>query len=69
MKYTVFYEPTPSGFSVYVPDLPGCVSAGETIDEARAGIEEAIAFHIEGMRKDGEPIPQPSVSEVVEVAV
>jgi predicted RNase H-like HicB family nuclease len=69
MKYTVIYETTPSGYSVYVPDLPGCVSVGETLDEARAGIEEAIALHIEGMRQDGEPVPEPSFSEIVEVAV
>ena len=69
MKYTVIYEHTPSGYSVYVPDLPGCISVGGTLAEARAGIEEAIAFHIEGMRKDGLAIPEPSVSEIIEVAV
>jgi len=69
MKYTVIYEPTSTGYPVYVPDLPGCVSTGATLDEARRMIAEAIAFHIEGMREDGEPIPEPSYSELGEVAV
>jgi predicted RNase H-like HicB family nuclease len=68
MKYPVIFEPTPTGFSAYVPDLPGCVSTGENLDEARALIAEAIAFHIAGMREDGESIPEPSVSEMVDVA-
>jgi predicted RNase H-like HicB family nuclease len=69
MKYPVIYEPTPSGFSAYVPDLPGCVAAGKSLEEARDLIAEAIAMHIEGMRQDGEPVPEPSISEIVEVAV
>ena len=69
MKYPVIYEPSPTGFSAYVPDLPGCVAAGESLDETRDLIAGAIAMHIEGMREDGEPIPEPSLSELVEVAV
>jgi len=70
MKYLVFYETAPSGHvSAYVPDLPGCFAAGETLDETRALIAEAIPFHIEGMRMHGESIPEPSLSELIEVAV
>lgn len=60
MKYLVIYEKTETGYSAYVPDLPGCVSAGETLGETKKGIREAIEFHLEGMREDGEPIPEPS---------
>ena len=46
--------------SACAPDLPGCVSVGDTLDEVRAGIRDAIEFHLEGMREDGLPIPKPS---------
>lgn len=49
-----------SDYGVWFPDFPGCVSAGATLDEARAGAEEALALHIEGMVEDGEPIPEPT---------
>lgn len=56
--YTVVIEPAEDGgFCVYVPDLPGCVSAGDTPDEALANIREAMQGHIELMRESGEPIP------------
>ena len=58
--YTVFIEPTESGFSAYVPDLPGCVAAASTLDETRQLIKEAIEFHIEGMRMNGEVVPEPT---------
>lgn len=67
--YTVVVEKAGSNYSAYVPDLPGCVSTGETIEETRRNIQEAIEFHLEGMREDGDPIPEPtSTSFVVEVA-
>lgn len=69
MKYTVMYEQGASGFSAYVPDLPGCVAAGATLDETRELISGAIAMHVTGLREDGEPVPVPSVSEIVDVAV
>jgi predicted RNase H-like HicB family nuclease len=51
-----------------VPDLPGCVSVGDTLEEVKAEIREAIAFHLEGMREDGLPIPKPSTrAEYVDV--
>ena len=50
-----------ASFSAYVPDLPGCVSCGDTIDEARQLIDEAVQLHIESLRRHGEPVPSPSV--------
>jgi predicted RNase H-like HicB family nuclease len=67
-KYTVFFERTATGYSAHVPDLPGCVAAGTTLDETRELIREAIEFHIEGMRLHGEPIPTPTAHvEQVEI--
>ena len=60
MKYAVVIEKAGSNHSAYVPDLPGCVATGATVEEAEAQIREAIQFHLEGMRADGEPIPEPS---------
>lgn len=56
-----------SDYGVSFPDFPGCISAGVTLDEARAMAEEALAFHIEGMIEDGEPMPEPSSIEEVMV--
>lgn len=68
MKYTVVFERAPQNWSAYVPDLPGCIAAGKTREETRKLIREAIEFHLDGMRQDGEPIPEPeSYSELVEV--
>jgi predicted RNase H-like HicB family nuclease len=69
MKYPVIYERTSTGFSAYVPDLPGCVAAGESLAETRELIAGAIALHVAGLREDGAPIPQPSLLEIVDVAV
>ncbi len=60
MKYLIIIEPTQTGFSAYSPDLPGCVSTGATRDEVRQNMHEAIAFHLEGLRQEGYPIPNPS---------
>lgn len=60
MKYVVVYERTPSGWSAYVPDLPGCVAAGDTRDEVERLIREAIALHVASLREYGEPVPEPS---------
>ena len=68
MHYLVVVEEGPTSFGAYVPDLPGCVAAGETREEVLTLIREAIAFHLEGMKEDGQSIPRPaSSSEVVEV--
>ena len=62
MQYLVVIEKGDSSFGAYVPDLPGCIAAAESEYEVRALIREAIEFHIEGLREDGEPIPLPSSS-------
>jgi predicted RNase H-like HicB family nuclease len=70
MQYTVIIEKEPaSDWSAYLPDLPGCVAVAKTRDEVQRLIREAIEIHLEGMREDGEPIPEPSTTAmVVEVA-
>jgi predicted RNase H-like HicB family nuclease len=69
MRYAVVIEPGENNFSAYVPDLPGCVSTGRTLDEVKAEMRDAIAFHLEGLRKDGLPIPPPtSRADYVEIA-
>ena len=68
MRYAVIVEEGEQSFGAYVPDLPGCVAVGETKEEVLQLIQEAIEFHIEGLREDGQPIPEPSSSiEYVEV--
>ena len=62
MKYAVVVEQGESSFGAHVPDLPGCVAVGETRDEVLKLIEEAIEFHIAGLKEDGQPIPEPSSS-------
>src|SRR6201995_685306 len=54
-----------SDYGVDFPDFPGCVTAGRTLEEARRMAEEALAFHVDGMRQDGEPIPPPSPMDVI----
>jgi len=69
MRYAVIIEKSETGFGAYVPDLPGCVAAAETREEVVKLIQEAIEFHIEGLREDGEPVPEPASSiEFVDVA-
>lgn len=69
MRYAVVIEKGEQNYSAYVLDLPGCVAAGETAEETEQLIREAIEFHIEGLRADGLPIPEPSSRvEYVEVA-
>ena len=70
MRYTIVIEEGPTSYGAYVPDLPGCVAAAETREEVGSLIREAIAFHLEALREDGQPIPEPhSFAESVEVAV
>ena len=69
MKYLIILEPTPTGFSAYSPDLPGCISTGQTEAEVEANMHDAIEFHLEGLREAGFPIPHPlSASTYVEIA-
>jgi len=60
MRYAIVIEKAESNYSAYVPDLPGCVATGGTIEEVESQIREAIEFHLEGMREDGTPIPPPA---------
>jgi predicted RNase H-like HicB family nuclease len=69
MRYAIVVEKTENNYSAYVPDLPGCVATGGTLEEVENEIRAAIEFHIEGLREDGLSIPQPvSIVEYLEVA-
>jgi len=61
VKCAVVFERTGTGFSAYVPDLPGCVATGRTREKVEKNVREAIEFHLDGLRKRHEPILQPSV--------
>jgi predicted RNase H-like HicB family nuclease len=58
-KYLIVIEPTKTGFSAYSPDLPGCASTGRTREEVEQNMREAIAFHLDGLRKEGQAVPEP----------
>jgi predicted RNase H-like HicB family nuclease len=62
MRYAVVIEKAQSNYSAYVPDLPGCVASGPTVAEVEQEIRAAIRFHIEGLREDGLPVPEPTSS-------
>jgi predicted RNase H-like HicB family nuclease len=67
-KYLVVIEKTGTGYSAYSPDLPGCISTGATREEIEKNMEEAIEFHLDGLRQNGYPIPEPqSYSRYAEV--
>lgn len=69
MRYAIVIEKAASNYSAYVPDLPGCIATGKTIKETEQQIQEAIEFHLEGMREDGLPVPVPqSQVEYIEIA-
>ena len=69
MRYAIVIERAEANFSAYVPDLPGCVATGATVEETEAQIREAIEFHLAGLRDDGLSVPPPSSQvEYVEVA-
>jgi predicted RNase H-like HicB family nuclease len=59
-KYAVVVEKGPNNYSAYVPDLPGCISTGKTLEEIKANIREAVELHLEGIIEDGLPIPEPT---------
>ena len=68
MLWAIVIEKGENNFSAYVPDLPGCVAVGDTVDETEREIQGAIEFHLEGLRADGLPVPEPSSRvEYVEV--
>ena len=67
-KYLVVFEKANSNYSAYSPDIPGCIATGKTRNEAEKNIKEAISFHIEGLKEDGLPLPEPASStEYIEV--
>ncbi len=68
-RYLVVVERTPTGYSAYSPDVPGCITTGRTRPEVEVNMREAIEFHIEGLRIEGLPVPEPSTeSAYVDVA-
>ncbi len=60
MRYLVFFEQGDTNYSAYVPDLPVCIAVGDTLEETRKEISEAIKFHIECLQEDGEIVPKPT---------
>ena len=58
MRYAIVIEKAAGNYSAYVPDLPGCVATGVTLEEVEQQIKEAISFHLEGLREEGLPIPE-----------
>jgi predicted RNase H-like HicB family nuclease len=67
MRYAVVIEKADGNYSAYVPDLPGCVATGGSVKDVEAQIRQAIRFHIEGLKADGSPIPQPtSIADYVD---
>jgi len=70
VRYAIVIEKADENYSAYVPDLPGCVSTGRTVEEVKQNIAEAIQFHIQGLIEDGDPIPPPNpLSDYVETKV
>jgi predicted RNase H-like HicB family nuclease len=59
-RYLIVVERTASGFSAYSPDLPGCISTGRTSEEVRRNMADAVEFHLEGLRLEGLPVPEPN---------
>ena len=67
MRYAVVIEKAGENYSAYVPDLPGCIATGDTVADVEREIRDAIRFHVDGLREDGLPIPEPvSLAEYVE---
>jgi predicted RNase H-like HicB family nuclease len=68
MQYAMIVEKGERNYSAYFPDLPGCVATGQTLEELKQAMREALELHLRGMREDGLPIPEPSLVEYVEAA-
>jgi predicted RNase H-like HicB family nuclease len=67
-RYLVVIEPTQTGLSAYSPDLPGCISTGRTREEVEQNMREAITFHVDGLREEGQQVPEPgSYSAYIEL--
>lgn len=67
-KFVVLFEKSSTGYGAYVPDLPGCVATGNTLEEARCRMAKALELHLAAMREDGDAIPEPSHFELLETA-
>jgi predicted RNase H-like HicB family nuclease len=67
-RYAVVFERSATGYGAYVPDLPGCIATGKTLDLTRQRMRQAITAHLQAMREDGDSIPEPSHVEMLEVA-
>jgi len=67
-KHPILIASTQTGYSAHVPDLPGCIATGQTLDQVKQRMRKAIEMHISAMRADGDEIPDPSLLELVEVA-
>jgi predicted RNase H-like HicB family nuclease len=67
-RYPVIFEKSTTGYGAYVPDLPGCIATGTTLELTRQRMTEAIAAHLRAMREAGDPIPEPSHVEMLAVA-
>ena len=61
-RYLIIVEPTATGFSAYSPDVPGCVATGRSRADVEREMREAVAFHLDGLREDGQPVPRPSAA-------
>lgn len=68
MKYLIILEKTSTGYSAYSPEVPGCIATGETREETKANMAEAIEFHLEGLKSHGIPLESDSVIDYVEIA-
>ncbi len=69
-RYTIIIEKAGNNYSAYCPDLPGCIATGQTVEETVERMKEAMAFHIEGLKKEGLKIPEPTTTAVsIEVVV
>ena len=69
MRYAMIIETGKQNYSAYLPDLPGCVATGSTLEEVRERMQEAIELHLAGMREDGVPIPKPTtLADYIEAA-
>jgi len=60
MKYAMVIERGPRNYSAFAPDLPGCVAVGATLEKVKEDMRSAIAFHIDGLRRNGDPVPPPT---------
>jgi predicted RNase H-like HicB family nuclease len=69
MRYAIVIEKAENNYAAYIPDLPGCVAAADTVEETKQLLREAVEIHIKGMKEDGLPIPEPTIqTDYLEIA-